>query len=189
MVDLAEIQAAYYMVAATGVLVAAIYYVYNMRISQKNQQLALKTQELSLKAQQQNIETRQAQLFMGIYQAFYSPAFQENDRILINKELRNLDDYRQMYKNKKTWTAFMIWYAYYEGIGVLVREKLVDIRLVAELMSGPVRWFWERYRPMVLECRRELGFPRMMIEVEYLYNSLNEYAASHPELQVATPKV
>jgi hypothetical protein len=30
MVDLAEIQAAYYMVAATGVLVAAGYYVLNM---------------------------------------------------------------------------------------------------------------------------------------------------------------
>jgi hypothetical protein len=31
MVDLSEIQAAYYMVAVTGVLVAAIYYVLNMR--------------------------------------------------------------------------------------------------------------------------------------------------------------
>jgi hypothetical protein len=29
MVDLVEIQAAYYMVAATGVLVAALYYIYN----------------------------------------------------------------------------------------------------------------------------------------------------------------
>ena len=36
MVDLAEIQAAYYMVAATGVLVAAIYYVYNMRAAERN---------------------------------------------------------------------------------------------------------------------------------------------------------
>ena len=36
MVDLAEIQAVYYLVAATGVLVAAIYYISNMRISQRN---------------------------------------------------------------------------------------------------------------------------------------------------------
>ena len=43
MVELAEIQAAYYMVAATGVLVAAIYYVFNMRAT---------------------LQTRQAQLFM-----------------------------------------------------------------------------------------------------------------------------
>jgi len=37
MVDLAEIQAAYYMVAATGFLVAAVFYILNLRISQRNQ--------------------------------------------------------------------------------------------------------------------------------------------------------
>jgi hypothetical protein len=31
MVELAEIQAVYYMMAATGVLIAAIYYVLNMK--------------------------------------------------------------------------------------------------------------------------------------------------------------
>ena len=50
MVDLSEIQAAYYMVAATGVLVAAIYYVYNMKAIRKTQELALKSQELMLKS-------------------------------------------------------------------------------------------------------------------------------------------
>jgi hypothetical protein len=35
MVELAEIQAAYYMVAATGVLAAALYYIYNVRANQK----------------------------------------------------------------------------------------------------------------------------------------------------------
>ena len=50
MVDLAEIQAAYYMVAATGVLVAAVFYILNIRISQRNQ-------ELMLKAQHQTLET------------------------------------------------------------------------------------------------------------------------------------
>jgi hypothetical protein len=36
LVDLAEIQAAYYMVAATGVLVAAVYYVMTLRTTQRN---------------------------------------------------------------------------------------------------------------------------------------------------------
>ncbi|MCX6655794.1 MAG: hypothetical protein NTY03_11860, partial [Candidatus Bathyarchaeota archaeon] len=59
--------AAYYMVAATGVLVAAVFYILNLRISQKNQELSLKTQELALKSQDQTLETRQAQLFMQLY--------------------------------------------------------------------------------------------------------------------------
>ncbi len=46
MVSIDEIQAAYYMVAATGVLIAAIYYVYNLKTT---------------------LQTRQAQLFMQIY--------------------------------------------------------------------------------------------------------------------------
>ena len=50
MVDLAEIQAAYYMVAATGVLEAAVFYILNLRISQRNQGLMLKAQEQSEKS-------------------------------------------------------------------------------------------------------------------------------------------
>ena len=43
MVDLAEIQAAYYMVAATGVLVAAVYYILNIRTTQRNMKQTLET--------------------------------------------------------------------------------------------------------------------------------------------------
>ena len=35
MVDMAQIQTAYYMVAATGVLVAAVYYVMTLRTTQR----------------------------------------------------------------------------------------------------------------------------------------------------------
>ncbi len=58
---------------AASVSVAAIYYAFTLRISQKNQELTLKAleqsakaQELTLKSQQQNLETRQAQLLMQI---------------------------------------------------------------------------------------------------------------------------
>ena len=39
MVNLAEIQAAYYMVAATGVLVAAIYYLFSIRETKRNRRI------------------------------------------------------------------------------------------------------------------------------------------------------
>ena len=41
MVELAEIQAAYYIVAATGVLVAATYYILNLRETNKNRRITL----------------------------------------------------------------------------------------------------------------------------------------------------
>jgi len=43
MVSFEEIQAAYYMVAATGVLVAAVYYILNMRVAQKTSKQTLDT--------------------------------------------------------------------------------------------------------------------------------------------------
>jgi hypothetical protein len=41
MVELFEIQSAYYMVAATGVLVAAIYYIMNMRYNMKAREMEI----------------------------------------------------------------------------------------------------------------------------------------------------
>ena len=64
MVDLAEIQSIYYMVAATGVLIAAIYYVVNMKATQRNMKNTL--------------ETRQAQIFMQLYALYDNREFFED---------------------------------------------------------------------------------------------------------------
>ena len=45
MVELAEVQAAYYIVAVMGVLVAAGYYVLDMRAMQRNSKTALETMQ------------------------------------------------------------------------------------------------------------------------------------------------
>jgi hypothetical protein len=57
LVDLAEVQAAYYMVAATGVLVAAVYYIITLRSNNK---------------------TRRAQMFMQIYDHFNDENFSKH---------------------------------------------------------------------------------------------------------------
>jgi hypothetical protein len=51
MVDLVVLQSLSYIAGALGVCVAAVYYVMNLRISQKNQELTLKALEQSAKAQ------------------------------------------------------------------------------------------------------------------------------------------
>ena len=71
-----------------------------------------------------------------------------------------------------------------EGIGVLVREGYVNVRLVALLTSGSVRIGWEKLRDYAYEARERYNWPRYAIEYEYLYNTLMEYAEKHPELQI-----
>ena len=114
MVDLAEIQAAYYMVAATGVLVAAVYYVLNMRANSK---------------------ARQAQMFMGIYERFNTPESIDSSIRLLNLNVKDFDEFHRLLNESNADGRSLNWYsAYYEGLGVLVREKFIDIRLVSLLL-------------------------------------------------------
>jgi hypothetical protein len=81
-----------------------------------------------------------------------------------------------------------MWVVYLKGIGVLVREDLVDVRLVSQLMSGQINWWWGKYGQGILQCRRDLSWPRYCIDIEYLYDRVNEYGVAHPELQIGHPR-
>jgi len=168
-------------VTAISVSVAAIYYMFTLRINMKTQGLALETQ-------QQNLETRQAQLFMGIYQSFYSKDLLDLEPFLDKIKFEKAEDYTEMQKNGgMEYKAFGAYGSYYEGIGVLVRENLVDIRLVSQLMSGNIIWFWERFKQGWIDSRRVFNWPRLCVELEYLYNRIIEYGKEHPELQIVSP--
>jgi hypothetical protein len=74
-------------------------------------------------------------------------------------------------------------------MGVLVREGLLPIRMVALLLCGMTRLYWERHVPIIEEGRRVTGHRRMFSENEYLYNELMGYLKIHPELEtvIANP--
>ena len=72
---------------------------------------------------------------------------------------------------------------FFEGVGVLVREGHINIRLFALLMTGMTRSWWERiYKPCLEEGRMKRNFPRWMSESEYLYKEMMKYHKEHPEL-------
>ena len=73
--------------------------------------------------------------------------------------------------------------AFYEGLGVLVREGKLNIRWVALLLSAPTRQLWEVHAPFIDEIREATNVKRGMAEWEYLYNELMRYLEEHPELK------
>ena len=184
MVDLAEIQTAYYMVAATGVLIAAVFYILNLRISQRNQELMLKAQEQSARAQQQTLETRQAQMFMNIYDQVKSSEFTSAySKVIAQTKWSTFGEYREFYsKDPEFRNMAESLGLFYEGLGVLVREGLLSIRMVALLFCGMTRLYWEKHQPIVEDGRRAWGHKRWLSESEYLYNELMSYLKEHPEL-------
>ena len=55
---------------------------------------------------------------------------------------------------------------------MLVEEGLIDVNLVAKLLSASVIQCWEKVRPYVLEQRERQQLPRIFDKTEYLYNEM-----------------
>jgi hypothetical protein len=83
MVDLALLQSVSYIAGALGVCIAAIFYVLNLRISQRNQRLTL--------------ETRKAQFYTQIYQQLRGEASQRRYYDVMNMEWKDYDDFERRY--------------------------------------------------------------------------------------------
>jgi len=69
----------------------------------------------------------------------------------------------------------------FEGLGVLLEEGLIDIRLVNSLFGPTLVSLWKPIQPIVMGMRESLNQPFFFSHFEYLYERLNEYRAGHPE--------
>ena len=175
MIGFTEIQAAYYMVAATGVLIAAVYYVFNMRAT-------LQARDEANKTQRQQLATRQAQMFMEIYKQSSTKEFNDAIMKIFRSEWSSYPEYAELLEDKEFRDASNLTQMFYEGVGVLVKEGLLDIRWVALLICGMTRHYWEKHLNMIEEGRRAIGHRRWFSEAEYLYGELMRYLEEHPEL-------
>jgi hypothetical protein len=133
------------------------------------------------KTQQMQLETRQAQLFMQILNQFNQPTMVEAKIFYADLEINSLEDYMNLWNDHETNKLLRYWGGYAEGIGVLVRENYLDIKVIAGLMGGMIKASWENQAQYVLEMREKYNSPRAWIEWEYLYNALMKYAEEHPE--------
>jgi len=150
--------------AALGILVASIYYTLTVR----NQ-----------------TRTRQAQLFMQIYSVFHTEEFQDNFSDILSWKWNDYDDFLEKYgpkTNKKAWRALGSVAGYYEGIGLMVNKKLIDISLVENLMATHIIYFWEKTSTLSIELRRALKSPQIDVWKEYLYNEIKKREGKRKKL-------
>lgn len=164
-----------------SVPVGVFYHIMTLRNTRKNQELQL--------------ETRQAQLFMGLYETYKSPEFRKRHSEIINQEWETYDDFMEKYgseTNPDAWTRWMSTGAFYNGIGILLKQGLIGIALVEELLSNAVFISWVRMGPIVKDWReRDRRFEggrsskyNFFHGFEYLYNELKKWEQEHPELTV-----
>lgn len=161
------------LVAIFGVIAGLTYYVLTVR----NQSRA-----------------RQAQLLMGLYEAYRSTESRLQSLELQSQEWTDYDDYFEKYGHNTNHDAWAKWSAkasYFNGIGVLLEKKLIDISLVDALLSSSVYRHWNFMGPILVEWRKRLEETsetrhRTLIPFygfDYLYNELTKYWEKHPELK------
>ena len=175
MVDLLTIQTIGVIVAAFSFVVGVANNILTSRRDSRNRELTLKNQELTL-------ETRQAQMFMNIYDKNSSIEFSKAWEKVVFTPWSTFEEYSKLWEDPEFNDAAMLVVNTYEGIGVLVKEGLLDIKFIALLMSGKVRGYFEKIKPILEDGRKSMDFSRWASETEFLYDELMRYLKKHPEL-------
>jgi hypothetical protein len=119
--------------------------------------------------------TRKAQLFMQIYNRFQDKEFLRQNIEIMNMEWVDFDDFWEKYGlivNPEATSLIFSVGTYFEGIGVMVKEKLIDVKLVDDLMTGLVVRYWEKLEPIIKQQRIMFNWPEAYEWTEYLYNKI-----------------
>jgi hypothetical protein len=196
MVELAEIQTIYYVIAAigsVGTLLTAIIGVRSYLNANKRAEDTKKkeqaTQELALKAQQQNLETRQTQVFMNIFERFNNPDLMNAwNNITMEMKYRDYDEFLEKYGWEKNPSYFIHfdrigWTLH--GMGVLLRKNQIDPELVCDLCGAGILDFWDKAKPFYVEWRRRYNIP-VYEGIDYLYDRVKViFNEKHPEKLVS----
>jgi len=116
------------------------------------------------------VRTRQTDLVIRLYSTMGSSGFQEVWEKTRDRPCESLKSYETQYGLKEVNQIGI----FFEGIGVLLRRKLIDIDLVDDLFTAPVKIHWERIKSLVTDYRKERNLPTIFEWFEYLYNEMQK---------------
>jgi len=146
MVDIQTVSVA---IASTSVVIVTIYYVFQIR---------------------HQTRLRQTDLVMRLYSTFGSKEFQDAWTRIESIEFKNYDEYVK----KCGLGDYAQCATFFEGIGVLLQKKLIDINLVDALFSVPLKFMYERMKPIIEGNREQFHNQRVFEHFEYLYNEMKK---------------
>jgi hypothetical protein len=63
---------------------------------------------------------------------------------------------------------------FFEGIGILLKRKLIDIELVDDMLTSRIKLTWEKMRDITLEARKVRNQPELLEWFEYLYDEMGK---------------
>jgi len=166
MVDLSLLQSVSYIAGALGVCIAAVFYVLNLRISQRN-----------MKA---NTETRQFQLLMQLSAPQFTKEGFRTYFEFASMEWKDYDDFEKKYGsdvNPESLSVRDFVASWFNKAGILLRYGMIDRELLYDFLGPDSISQWNKYGEIVRTQRELYSIPEMYREWEYLYNEMVKIAA------------
>jgi hypothetical protein len=118
---------------------------------------------------------RRTDIIMKIYDRFGTREIVEAINRIGSAKFENLADY-----NKKYGFADVTQVAeLFEGIGVLLEQNLIDIKMVDSLFGPTLNLLWTRMKPVLYAMREGLKEPFFFSHYEYLIERLNSFREDH----------
>jgi hypothetical protein len=157
-----DVQTVSIAIASASVVVGVVYYAFQIRNQNR---------------------MRQTDLLMRLYSTFTSREFEEAWYKVLCLEFKDYEDFVGKYGSVPSETSANIAFAsvtsFFEGIGVLLYKKLVDIDLIWELFSPSITNTWQKCKPIVEGYRQQYGkeIPEAKNDLtwfEYLYNEVKK---------------
>lgn len=115
-------------------------------------------------------KTRQMELVMRLYSTFIAKEFQDAYETFWTADFENYSEV----VSKGHLSRLRTIGGFFEGIGVLLYRKLVDIRLVDDLFRESIKVMWEKARAPLCDARQRFNIPSYGRYFEYLYNELQK---------------
>jgi hypothetical protein len=144
-----DIQTVSVVVASASVVAGVIYYLFQIRLQTK---------------------VRQTDLVIRLYTTFASTEMRQTWERVRTREDLDFEAYQEKYGlsdvDETGW--------FFEGVGVLLHRKLIDIAVVDDLFSSPIKISWEKLKPIALGERKQSGRPQIWEWWEYLYNEMQK---------------
>ncbi len=146
MVDIQTISIA---IASASVVAGIIYYSFQIRNQTK---------------------ARNTDLVIRLYTTFGNKQMRETWERVTTRESLDFETYKSKYGlsdvNEIGW--------FFEGVGVLLHKKLIDIATVDDLFSSPIKISWEKLKTVAEGERKQSDRPQIWEWWEYLYNEMKK---------------
>ncbi|UCD96692.1 MAG: hypothetical protein JSV35_01165, partial [Candidatus Bathyarchaeota archaeon] len=116
------------------------------------------------------VRTRQTDLVIRLYSHFGSKEFLEARKTVLDLKFEDYNNYVKKYGGFGRFEAVSEVCMFFEGIGVLLQRKLIDISLIDDLFSPiSIKVIWEKMKPVVEGWRDEFNEPETLQWFENLY--------------------